>query len=811
MNAKFNSLEKILRKWGFFISLLLLAALLLYIFSDYIFLQKIYLFKDVANDSLNIFYPKWIYTASYLRNYGIPMWSFKIGMGQNFFPGGINSPFNMILYCMGKNLAYGIIYVEILKITLVWTLSYLYFRTINFSKYIAVTGGFILAFSGYMMAGSSGWYGHSSLIVYGVFMLFSFEQLYLKKNWYYFPIAIVLISSSSPFYVYIFSVFLFFYTLLRVFSDNGYDIKKLSYLLLKMAGLGLLGLCMNAIFLISSFLKIFYSPRVSGNAGHFNGLLHSPVLGLASPKEYYSIILKFFGNDILGTGEIFIREINNQQIMLQSYKGWGNYFESPLFYCSIPVLLLVPQIFIFLKKHQKILYAVFITFWLSILIFPFFRYALYLFAGNYFKGGLNFFIPVLMVLFSMQALNMIRKTGRINISLLISTCVILMIILNFPYFKEGELPVISQIQIFASSLLLIYTFLIAMLPHRKYASACSLLLLLVLLCELGYLSSITINNRGALTVTEFKSKHGYNDYTVDALKFIKARDKCFYRIQKEYYSTPAVYESLNDAMVQDFYGTSSYSSFNQKNYINFLASANIIDSSNESHTRWAPGLVRNPVLQSFASIKYGLSRTKDIYFAQFGYKLIHKCGDIYIYENQLFLPLGFTYDKYMLKSEFMKLTQLERGSALLKAVILNDSDRNIAKSGSILSGKYISRKYDIASYEKDIAALRQQTLKIHNFTPNCITGTISLPKEKMMLFSIPYDKDWKAVIDKTRVPIFLVDSGLIGVIIPQGKHHIELNFTPSNLISGAIISLIAICVYIALLFIIPQKRLQVQK
>jgi membrane protein YfhO len=809
MNPKTNSIEKKLEKWSIPVFSLLLISLVLYIFSDYIFLSKLYLFKDVANDSFNIFYPRWVSVAHYLRNYGIPMWSFKSGMGQNIFPGSICSPFNLILYAFGDSLAYGIIYVEILKIILVWIFTYLYFRTIELSKYVSAIGGLAIAFCGYMMAGSSGWYGHSSLIVYGVFLLFAFEQLYLKKRWYYFPLAIVLISSSSLFYVYIFTVFLFLYVLLRFFTENSWQPKPLITLLLKMAGLGALGLCMNAVFLISSFIKMFHSPRVSGESGHFNELLHTSVFGLATPIEYLSIILRAFATDILGTGEIFIQNINNQQVMLQSYQGWGNYFESPLFYCSIPVLLLIPQIFIFLSKRQKIVYSVFLSFWFFILIFPFFRYALYLFAGNYFKGGLNFFVPVILVLLAMQALNMITNKKKINPLLLILTLIVMLVILNFPYFKEAATPVVKQLQFLSSGLIIVYAFFIFMLTHSKFKVMWKVLFLLVFIFELGYLSSITVNNRVALSVNEFKSKTGYNDYTIDALKFIKARETGFYRIQKEYYSSPAVYESLNDAMVQDFYGTSSYNSFNQKNYIKFLSAADVINPTYESQTRWAPGLVRNPVLQSFASVKYGLSKTENIYFPKFGYKLVHKVGDVYIYENLLFVPLGFSCNQYMFQDEFVKLTKLQKGAALLKAVILTDTDKNLCQHLSLLRTEYIPDEYNIAAYTKDILALREHTLHIEEFTPNHISGKITLPEEKIMVFSIPYDKGWKANVDGKESPIHLVDFGLMGIMLPKGDHTVALDFYPPYLTTGIIISLLALCLYAAalLLCFFPRFRM----
>ncbi len=53
-------------------------------------------------------------------------------------------------------------------------------------------------------------------------------------------------------------------------------------------------------------------------------------------------------------------------------------------------------------------------------------------------------------------------------------------------------------------------------------------------------------------------------------------DEKFYRITKLRPSGPSVWPSLNDAMVFGYYGTSSYSSFNNINYTNFLTAVDAI-------------------------------------------------------------------------------------------------------------------------------------------------------------------------------------------------------------------------------------------
>ena len=577
--------ERFMEKYGFWLMICAIALVAAFVFKNYIIQHKLYLFSDNGQDSLVVFYPKWLEVSRYLREWGLPTWSFQTGMGQNIFPGDINDPFTLMLYMAGEHLAQAIIYVELIKLFAVGILFYLYLRTIGLQKYASTMGGLMMAFSGYMIVGSSGWYGHSALVVYGVLWLLSFEQLYVKKNILFFPLAVVLLSTSSIFYVYIFTVFLFVYALTRFFCDYAFtsnmtqaakqhevddnttndrienggettksqtSVYRFTVLMLKLAGLGALGLAMNAVFIINPLITMLGSPRVGGDASYSNTLLSHRVFGLADPLEYLTGISRLFSVDILGTAEKFF----SGDKFIQSYHGWGNHFEAPLFYCGLPALLLLPQIFSFIDKRRKIVLSIFFTSLAIILLFPYFRYALYLFSGNYYKGGLNFFIPAFTLWCAMWAMNELEMRGRVNLKLLTATLAGLLILLSHISFFSPISALMNKKIVFAAAILLIlYTvdLFIMTKPNFRIFGKISFFILLAL--ELSFFSNITINQRNAITIKDFTAKQGYNDYTKEAVEYIKSIDKSFYRIQKEYVGKPAVYINMNDSQLQNFYGT----------------------------------------------------------------------------------------------------------------------------------------------------------------------------------------------------------------------------------------------------------------
>lgn len=825
-----SKIEHFMEKYGFGLMICAIGVVVAFVFRDYIIQRKLYLFSDNGQDSLVVFYPKWLEVSRYLREWGLPSWSFQTGMGQDIFPGNVNDPFSLLLYLSGDYLARSIIYVELIKFFTVGILFYFYLRTIGLQKYASATGGLMMAFSGYMIVGSSGWYGHSSLVVYGVFWLLSFEQLYVKRNIFLFPLAVVLLSASSIFYVYIFTVFLVIYAMIRYFGDHSYttdDIPPATIspiqedagenainnpiksgagvikaptgiygfvvLMLKLAGLGALGLAMNAIFIINPLITMLGSPRVGGDASYANKLLSHPVFSLADPLEYLTAASRLFSVDILGTAEKFF--LGDK--LIQSYHGWGNHFEAPLFYCTLPALLLLPQVFLFINKRRKIALSIFFALLGVVLIFPYFRYALYLFSGNYYKGGLNFFIPASILWCAMWAMNEIEIQARISIKLLTATLAGLLAMLFYLSFLSPISNRINEnIAFEAATLLILYAVNLFLLtkPNSRVVGKISFFILLVL--ELLIFSNVTINQRNAMTIKDFTTKHGYNDYTKEAVEYIKSIDKNFYRIQKEYVGKPAVYINMNDSQIQDFYGTPSYNSFNQKYYIAFLAGADLLDPTKEWQTRCSRGVSGCPVMQSFASVKYSLEKSPRSKFAKFGYKFKHKIGDISIYENPYALPFGFTCDKYLTESEYKNLDSRQKAFAMLKVFTVPDSSAGKMKGIRRFDIKGIPKRYTFREYAADIAVLRKHHLKITSFSPKRITGTIDMPSERMMIFTTPYDKGWQATVDGVKTPIHIVDYGLIGVSIPKGNHTMELRFRPPYFLTGLIISICAMCIFI---------------
>ena len=54
-------------------------------FRDLVFGDRVLLYRDIGSDSFTDYYPWFVHFSDYIRNDGIPSWSFSVGMGQDIF------------------------------------------------------------------------------------------------------------------------------------------------------------------------------------------------------------------------------------------------------------------------------------------------------------------------------------------------------------------------------------------------------------------------------------------------------------------------------------------------------------------------------------------------------------------------------------------------------------------------------------------------------------------------------------------------------------------------------------------------------
>lgn len=784
-----KSWDDVLGKYRYYLLFSLIALIIVFIFKDFILLKKIYLFKDFGSDSINISYPSYYSLANYIEQEGIPKWLFSQGMGQNVFPAGLSDPFSLLIILMGKNLVYySIFFVELLKIFCAGFFFHFFLKKINLSDYAAFIGAILYSFSGFVVLGGQ-WNIFSTQAVYIALLLYSFEKLYQDDSWILFPVAIFLIASHQPVDVYFIGMFLLFYILFRLLGDRRDKRMKISGLLTRVVLLGMTGLAVSALFFINGLQIMLESPRVGGDASYFGSLIAQPVFGLENQvygkSHYLTALMRFFSCDILGSGSKF--------------RGWYNYIEAPLFYCGLLTLVTFPHFLSLSDKRKKIIF-IFVTVLFAIaIIFPFFRYSYWLYTGNYYRI-FSFFAAIALILAALKSLDYMDAGNNADIKITAGTILVLLFILYYPYTNAQIIN--RDIRNAVAVFLVVYSLLIYLLRFPSIKNAVKMMLLAVMVAELIWLYNPAVNKRSVILGRELSQKIGYNDYTTDALAFVKSHDKTFFRVNKDYYSGRAVHEGLNDANAQEFYGTASYHVFNQLNYINFLEELGIIEKRNEYGTRWSRGLTKYPLLHSFASVKYALTREQNPHLLHFGYDLFQdKFGDVQVLKNKYALPLGFTYEKYIPLNDFKALPQNRKIITLYKAAVIDDSLYHDFGRLEKYDPDNIREDYFNKEYFNDIKLLSRNTLNISEQGQNKIRGTINVDQDKILFFSIPFDRGWAVQVDGKNIRPMMINIGFIGVPVEKGFHKIELSFTPVYFYTGAVISFMGLVLLICLIFV----------
>lgn len=298
--------------------------------------------------------------------------------------------------------------------------------------------------------------------------------------------------------------------------------------------------------------------------------------------------------------------------------------------------------------------------------------------------------------------------------------------------------------------------------------------------ELILFDRITVYSRSTVGKEELKARVGYNDETVDALRDIKAGDNSsFFRIAKIRASGPGVLPSLNDAMVFGYYGTSSYSSFNNVNCTTFLTAVNAIPPNSETDTRWSVGLLNDTILSLFACEKYALVDDPFPFQRTAQYEFVRRYKKDYLFRNALFLPFGLTFDRYITEDAFRNLPASEKPALLLHAVVLSN-ESEAAKQGltqtNLSDPKQSARSFSLA----DVVASRRNTaLSLTSFRQARIAGTVRLDQKSILVLQTPFDRGSRALQDGQAAPVLKVDVGLLGVALDAGEHQVELRLQHS--------------------------------
>ena len=179
-----------------------------------------------------------------------------------------------------------------------------------------------------------------------------------------------------------------------------------------------------------------------------------------------------------------------------------------------------------------------------------------------------------------------------------------------------------------------------------------------------------------------------------------------------------------------------------------------------------------------------------------------------IYENQHYIPMGFTFDSYVTEDEYDAMDKDEDADRLLVRDIILTVEQ-ATKYRDILEVDPDARttKMSDQEYFDECDARAESSCTEFEFSSKGFTATTAdLDSENLVFFSVPYDKGFTAYVDGVKTDVECVDYGMMAVDVPAGMHSIEFVYVPYGFGYGVAISIVSAAGLIIFAIVASKRR-----
>lgn len=627
--------------------LLIMTGILFY---DYLTGEKIFLFPGMVSDGINQFYPHYVKASRmFTENFGLGGFTFESGWGRTL---SYTNPFEILIVLFGENnVAYMIGFVTVLRIVFAGAAFTAFLKEKGMERISCIIFGICYAFSLQVLGGGC-WKTQAELAVIIAVYLLAIERLKKKKGLISLGLALLLTYLClNTYYIITLIAFLVVYTVCDLIISG----KRISVSPKKLKGFLLAG-----IFLFALLAVVFY-PEISSIFRSYRFQAGIQSAESAWKKTFSNTNLKILVTTYLRTLDPNILGIPGVTEYYGGEFGW--YIGDGGYYCGILSFLVLPQVFRKEEKKRNIVYIVEFIGCGLIIACPVIRLVANGFADQVFKLTREW-ITVIYILASAVAFDeIIKDKSKLDIKKLFLTwgvIVISLIILAFTKLK-GRIYYYDAAGVIFFSTCIVIWFLVW---YKKQGNIRHQVILTVLIAaEIISLDYQFINNQGAVTREAFLSGY-YLDGTDTAIEKAVISDKEFYRIEKGYRSV-----FLDDASVQGYNGTTFYvGGVADQSCTDMLTQLGIPTLWNQRG--YCAGTYGNVKLGELFAVRYTLTKYDQI--AGFGYENISRIGDIRVFKNQYALPIAFTYNDVISRSEFENIPYLERDELILQSAVVED-------------------------------------------------------------------------------------------------------------------------------------------
>lgn len=209
----------------------------------------------------------------------------------------------------------------------------------------------------------------------------------------------------------------------------------------------------------------------------------------------------------------------------------------------------------------------------------------------------------------------------------------------------------------------------------------------------------------------------------------------------------------------------------------------------------------NYALRGLLGVKYILttkekaSEFEDTY-GQYGYVYAFEDETFTYFENINCLPMGFACDDYILISELEEMTESARAPMLVRAIGL--TEEQAARYADILTpiADEDRQTLNYDTYIQDVASRREQAVSSFEASGSGFTATITLDRENLVFFSVPYDEGFTATVNGVETEIEYVSGGMCAVLCPAGENTIVFTYMTPGFVPACAVAGVACAVWL---------------
>lgn len=739
-----------------------------------------------------------MYCIESIKN-GNVIWDWNTDLGGNFIGNyafyTLGSPFfwllslfpsRMVPYILGPVLA--------LKYGVAGLTSFWYIKRYTTNDKLAFVGAVLYAFSGFQ-AGNTIFNHFHDAVAFFPLLLIGLDKLVEENKKGIFVLAVALNAVTNYFFFAGEVIFLGIYYFVKIIWDNKNKIRTIGYCLLE----GIMGIGISCAIFYPALVFTLRNPRVAS---------HIPVSSyfLFDLKQYIRLLKAI----------LFPMEAMTSNSSVDAHV----YSSTSLYLPMIGIFLVICFFMADRKKENRWIKRTILT-CIIVALIPVLNSSFYAFNAAYDYYTRWFYMPILLL--ALASIKVLEKDKiYLKIELIINGFFyfLLIVLLFNPFGKENYLLHKFRVFIlFAISICGLVITIWLLIRKRKGKAYVNFFVAGVVFFAIITNSYVILVMRDTAPVIH---------YTDGVKAFHEAANEIQIPDEKEDWRVMFSNQKKNMPLLMNVPSVNSWNSTVSGEIFKFYS----LIGGNREFDSPSFGISSEPG-KALLSVKYEILSTEElqrwegeekkkeliaeydttpfevyVYEKGFGlgdYKQYTNQYKFYLFENENFLPIGFTYDAYITENELLNIPEEERLYAMLRAVVLSEEDGQKMKDYVKHIEKDELSNLDEGHIQKDIEDRRKAASSEFSHNTNSINSTITTQKNGMAFFSVPYDYSWRAYVNGKEVSI-LNAGGMMCIPVEKGENDIAFKYLAIDNLIGGILTGISMVVFICYILLCRKNK-----